>query len=107
MDRSYKADIPRFRETLERLKEEFAGIDSKTDWVKLRIEPLLEHVARLERILKSPKFARQTARLNRGVVMFHADLVYLRTNIATLKTILSAGKHHDGSGARARGDSSG
>lgn len=90
MDRSYQADIPRYRAILQEMRKEFRGLPSTTDWVRLRIEPLLAHVARLDRLLKSPRFARETARLRRGVGMFHADLVYLRTNIAGLKAILKA-----------------
>jgi len=88
MDRSYKEDIPRTRRALEELKKEFSGVTSTTDWTKLRIEPLLEHVKSLDRLLRSPKFARETARLRRGVVMFHSDLVYLRENLKALKKIL-------------------
>jgi hypothetical protein len=88
MDRSYKEDIPKTKRTLEELKKEFSGVASTTDWITLRIEPLLDHVKSLERLLRSPKFARETARLRRGVVMFHSDLVYLRENIKALKQIL-------------------
>jgi hypothetical protein len=77
VDRSYKEDIPKNRRAIEQLKKEFLDVASTTDWTRLRIEPLLEHVKFLERLLRSPKFARETARLRRGVVMFHADLVYL------------------------------
>jgi len=62
MDRSYKEDIPKMRRALEELKK--------------------------ERLLRSPKFARETARLRRGVAMFHSDLVYLRVNVKALKEIL-------------------
>jgi hypothetical protein len=88
MDRTYKEDIPSARRALEELKKEFSGVASTTDWTKLRIEPLLDHVKSLERLLRSPKFARETARLRRGVVMFHSDLVYLRENVRALKEIL-------------------
>ena len=88
MDRSYKEDIPSTRRALEKLKEEFSGVISTTNWAKLRIEPLLDHVKSLERLLRSPKFARETARLRRGVVMFHSDLVYLQENVKALKKIL-------------------
>ena len=88
MDRSYKEDIPKTKRALEDLKKEFSGVASTTDWTKLRIEPLLDHVKSLERLLRSPKFARETARLRRGVVMFHSDLVYLRENVKALKEIL-------------------
>lgn len=88
MDRSYKEDIPRTRRALEELKREFSGSTSTTDWTKLRIDPLLDHVKSLERLLRSPKFAREVSRLRRGVVMFHSDLVYLRENVKALKEIL-------------------
>ena len=88
MDRSYKEDIPKMKRALEELKKEFSGVGSTTDWTKLRIEPLLYHVKSLERLLRSPKFVQETARLRRGVVMFHSDLVYLRENVKALKQIL-------------------
>src|ERR1700751_2385689 len=88
MDRSYKEDIPKTRSALEELEKEFSRVASTTDWTKLRIEPLLDHVKSLERLLRSPKFARETARLRRGVVMFHSALVYLRENVKALKKIL-------------------
>lgn len=88
MDRSYKEDIPKAKRSLEALKREFSGVASSTDWTKLRIEPLLDHVKALDRLLRSSKFARETARLRRGVVMFHSDLVYLRENVKALKEIL-------------------
>jgi hypothetical protein len=88
MDRSYKEDIPKAKRALEELKREFSGVASSTDWTKLRIEPLLDHVKALDRLLRSPKFVRETARLRRGVVMFHSDLVYLRENVKALKEIL-------------------
>lgn len=88
MDRVYKEDIPSTRRVLEELKKEFSSVDSTTDWTKLRIEPLLDHVKSLERLLRSPKFERETARLRRGVVMFHSDLVYLRENVKALKEVL-------------------
>ena len=92
MDRSYKEDIPKTKRALEELKKEFSSIASTTDWTKLRIEPLLDHVKALDRLLRSSKFARETARLRRGVVMFHSDLVYLRENVKALKTILEIEK---------------
>ena len=88
MDRSYKEEIPKMKRALEQVKKEFSGVASTTDWTRLRIEPLLDHVKSLERLLRSPKFERETARLRRGVVMFHSDLVYLRENVKALKQIL-------------------
>lgn len=92
MDRSYKEDIPKTKRALEELKKEFSGVASTTDWTKLRIEPLLDHVKSLEGLLRSPKFAREIARLRRGLVMFHSDLVYLRENVKALKQILDVEK---------------
>ena len=88
MDRSYKEDIPKAKRALETLKKEFSGVASSTDWTKLRIGPLLDHVKALDRLLRSSKFVRETTRLRRGVVMFHSDLVYLRENVKALKEIL-------------------
>jgi hypothetical protein len=96
MDKAYKGDIPRHRATLIDLKREFSRIATKTNWKKLRIEPLLKHVTGLERLLSSSEFSRETARLRRGVAMFHADLVYLRANIKALKDILAAERRKNG-----------
>jgi hypothetical protein len=90
MDRVYKSDIPASVSELERLQREFARLDRATDWNKLRIEPVLAHAKSLDRLLRSTEFARETARLRRGVGMFHADLVYLRENIRGLKAVLAA-----------------
>ena len=100
MDRSYKEDIPSTRRALGELKKEFSAVPSTTDWTKLRIEPLLDHVKSLERLLRSPKFARETARLRRGVVMFHSDLVYLRENVRALKEILEVERKRLGRAVR-------
>lgn len=90
MDKVYKGDIPKHKRALEELKIEYASGFSTTDWTTLRIGPLLEHVTMLERLLQSSQFSRETARLRRGVVMFHSDLVYLRENIKALKEILAS-----------------
>jgi hypothetical protein len=90
MDRVYKQDIPNVIKILEELRGEFARLDSKTDWTRLRIEPLLEHARQLARLLRSRRFARETGRLRSGVGMFHADLVYFRENIRGLKNILES-----------------
>jgi hypothetical protein len=111
MDKTYKEDIPSKRRALEDLKKEFSGVASTTDWTKLRIEPLLDLVKSLERLLRSPKFARETARFRRGVVMFHSDLIYLRENVKALKEILGlkgdltdAGRRGERQGARLYGE---
>jgi hypothetical protein len=92
MDKAYKEDIPKYRRALEDLREKFAGIVTKTDWIALRIEPLLQHVKHLEGVLRSPQFSRELTRLRHGVAMFHADLVYVRENIKGLKAILTREK---------------
>ncbi len=92
MDRVYKADIPRLKGSLIRLKEEFSSLDSGTDWTRLRVEPLLRHAEALEYLLNSPDFSEESARLRKGVVMFHSDLVYLRQNVRALEKILESEK---------------
>ncbi len=86
VDRVYKSDIPTQRKALEKLKVEFSEIHSNTDWIKLRVEPLLRHVRELELQLKS----QGSARLTKGVTMFHSDLVYLRENVNGLKQVLES-----------------
>lgn len=88
MDKVYKSDIPEMIQTLRQFKSDFSRIESKTDWANLRIAPLLKHAKTLQKIIESPKFAKETARLTRGVRMFRSDLVYLRTNIAALRDVL-------------------
>jgi hypothetical protein len=88
VDRVYKANIPAFRKALEKLKTEFSSIHSKTNWAKLRVEPLLRHAKLLERQLR----AQGPARLKQGVRMFHSDLVYLRENVKGLKVVLASEK---------------
>jgi len=92
VDRIYKAGIPQLREELDRLKEEFSSLNSRTDWTRLRIEPLLKHAEALEQLLNRPDFAEEYSRLRRGVAMFHSDLVYLRENVRALKKILETEK---------------
>ena len=88
VDRVYKADLPRLRNTLEKLREEFSALNCRTDWTKLRIEPLLKHIESLEQLLYSPEFSQELLRLRKGVEMFHSDLVYLRENIKGLEKVL-------------------
>ncbi|HEY0864673.1 MAG TPA: hypothetical protein VGD97_11255 [Lacunisphaera sp.] len=102
MDKAYKGDIPRQRAALVALKKEFSCVRSSTDWTKLRIDPLLKHVTSLERLLSSPKFSREIARLRNGVSMFHADLVYLRVNIKALKDILAVETRNGGRAKKAQ-----
>jgi predicted RNase H-like nuclease (RuvC/YqgF family) len=84
VDRVYKANIPALRKSLERLKREFSGLKSKTDWGKVRVEPLLRHAKQLEQQLRG----QGSSRLSKGVRMFHSDLVYLQENVNGLKKVL-------------------
>ena len=93
VDRVYIEDLPRLRKALEELREEFSNIGpSRTDWVKLRIDPLLKHLESLEQLLHSKEFSREFSRLRKGVVMFHSDLVYLRENVKGLNAVLQSEK---------------
>lgn len=93
VDSVYKSDLPRHRKALEKLKEEFSKLDSgKTDWTRLRIEPLLKHLDSLEQVLHSEEFSKEFSRLRKGVTLFHSDLVYLRENIKGLEELLQSEK---------------
>jgi hypothetical protein len=92
VDRVYKKGLPALRKELERLREDFSKLGSRTDWAKLRIEPLLDHVGSLERLLGSVGFSQEGSRLTRGVEMFHSDLVYFRTNVRALEKVLRSEK---------------
>jgi hypothetical protein len=88
VDRVYRRAIPELRKQLEEMRREFARLDSGTDWVRLRVDPVLRHARELERRLTSPQFAKESARLTKGVALFHSDLVYLRTNVVQLRRLL-------------------
>jgi hypothetical protein len=60
VDRVYKAHIPALRKALEELNRGFSNLNLDTKWNKLRVEPLLIHVRRLEELLKSDHSARLT-----------------------------------------------
>lgn len=92
VDKVYKTDLPRLRDALHNLKEEFSSLNTKTDWVSLRIEPLISHIETLEMLLHSPDFTQEFKRLRKGVAMFHSDLVYLRTNVKELEKVLQSEK---------------
>jgi|HubBroStandDraft_1064217.scaffolds.fasta_scaffold191564_1 hypothetical protein len=100
VDRVYKQDLPALRSALVRLRTEFSKLDSKTDWVALRIDPLLRHVKSLEQLLGSQGFSREASRLTKGVAMFRSDLVYLRTNVQTLDRLLQSEQRHSGGRTR-------
>lgn len=88
VDRVYKAGIPELRKRLEELQTKFSHLPSRTDWVDLRVAPLLRHAKALEQQLTSRRFSQEISRLTKGVVMFRSDLVYLRTNVLALGKIL-------------------
>ena len=91
VDRVYKEDLPRLRDTLEKLREGFSNLGStKTDWTRLRIEPLLKHLEVLERLLHSREFSGEFSRLTKGVELFHSDLVYFRINVKGLEKLLQS-----------------
>ena len=92
VDRVYKNGLPELRKTFEKLREDFDNLGTKTDWTKLRIEPLLKHLGSLEELLRSEEFSRDFSRLTKGVELFHSDLVYFRTNVKALKKILRSEK---------------
>lgn len=90
VDRVYKGAIPELRKRLERLRTEFARGDFRTDWVRLRVDPILNHAKELERLVAAREFSREFSRLTKGVALFHSDLVYLRTNVQALQDLLRA-----------------
>lgn len=93
VDRVYKAALPQMREDLEKLREGFSSLGpARTDWTKLRIEPLLSHVNALEKLLHSEEFSGEASRLRKGVAFFHSDLVYLRENVNGLRKLLESEK---------------
>ena len=92
VDRVYKGGIPELRKALEQLRREFSKLDSPTDWVHLRIDPVLQHASELERLVSSRRFAEEFSRLTKGVALFHSDLVYLRTNVKELQNLLRTEK---------------
>ena len=91
VDRVYNEDLPRLRDTLEKLREGFSNLGSTTtDWTRLRIEPLLKHLEALERLLHSREFSGEFSRLTKGVELFHSDLVYFRINVKGLEKLLQS-----------------
>ena len=92
VDKVYKKDLPALRSDLEELRDGFSNLSSKTDWTKLRIEPLLKHLRSLEELLKAGEFSRESSRLRKGVELFYSDLVYFRTNVRGLEKVLQSEK---------------
>jgi hypothetical protein len=93
VDTAYKEGLPRLRKALEKLRENSSKLDSsKTDWTRLRIEPLLKHLDSLEKLLHSGEFSQEFSHLRKGVGLFHSDLVYLRENVKGLEKVLQSEK---------------
>lgn len=88
VDRVYKQGLPALRGALERLSRNFSELDSTTNWTKLRIEPVLNHVRALEQLCKSREFSGEFSLLRKGVELFHSDLDYLRRNVKGLEKVL-------------------
>jgi hypothetical protein len=53
VDRVYKHELPAERKAIEKLREDSSNLGSKTNWTKLRIEPLPKHLEELEQLLAS------------------------------------------------------
>ena len=92
VDRAYKSDLPKLRNSLEELRDDFSKVNSKTNWTELRIVPLLKHLDFLEQLLGSAEFLTEFSRLRKGAELFHSDLVYFRTNINGLERVLQSEK---------------
>lgn len=70
------------------LRSEFSDIDASTDWIRLRVDPLLRHLKLLERLVRSW----ESSPLRGGVPMLHSDLIHFRENINGLKRVLASEK---------------
>lgn len=93
VDRVYKADLPRMRSALEKLRDDFSKLgQTRMAWTKSRIEILLKHVRSLEASLYSEDFSSDFSQLRKGVELFHSDLAYLRTNVKGLNKLLQSEK---------------
>jgi hypothetical protein len=84
VDRVYRSDLPRLRRVLLEIRAEFSKTGRGKDWVRLRIDPLLRHLERLERLMPSI----ESSRLRGGAPMLHSDLVYFRDNLKRLGRVL-------------------
>jgi len=89
VDKVYKSALPRYRADLLRLRKDFSSLGStRTNWIELRINPLLRHLDSLENLLHSEEYSLESSRLRKGVMLFHSDLIYLRDNIRGLERVL-------------------
>lgn len=82
----HQADLPRLRKTLLNMRKEFSQFDPSTDWVRLRIDPLLAHIDQLKAMVRIWDSSRQSG----GVPMLHSDLVYFRENVKGLGRVLAS-----------------
>jgi hypothetical protein len=92
VDKVYKKELLELRKALEKLRDSFSDLKSKTDWNRLRIDPLLKHLGSLEQLLGSEEFSLEFSRLTKGVKLFHSDLVYFKTNVIGLQEVLESEK---------------
>ena len=93
VDKVYKKNLPALRNALEELRENFSNLSSRTDWIKLRIEPLLKHLRSLEQLLESEEFSREFSHLTKGVELFHSDLSILEQMLEGWKRFFSLRKN--------------
>jgi hypothetical protein len=96
VDRVYKKQLPAQRKALEKMRENFSSLSSKTNWTKLRIDPLIRHLELLEQLLGSREFSREFSRLTKGVEFFRSDLEYFRKNVKGLGKVLQSEKESVG-----------
>lgn len=92
VDRVYRSDLPRLRKILLKMRKEFVEIGAPTDWVRIRIDPLLAHLEQLNRMVR----IWDSARRQQGVSMLHSDLVYFRENVIGLERVLAAERKRSG-----------
>ncbi len=86
VDRVYRTDLPRIRMNLLNMRREFSALDPSTDWVRLRVDPLLAHLDQLRAMIRIWDFSRHRG----SVTLLHADLVYFRNNVRGLQRVLSS-----------------
>jgi len=86
VDRVYRSDLPRLRKILLNMKKELSQMGPSTDWVRLRIDPLLAHVDQLRAMIRIWDSSRRRG----GVPMLHSDLIYFRENVKGLKLVLAS-----------------
>ena len=85
VDRVYRTNLPSLRKSLLNMRREFSALDTSTDWVRLRVDPLLAHIDQLRAMIGIWDSSR-----HRGAVpLLHADLVYFRKNVRGLRRVLA------------------